>query len=81
MAEQICGERRASALRRLMAGAEAGAEADAAYEAALRQHPRHPMAAEAAAESASRRTAGYLLRSRLGQLQVLRARVAAGRPH
>ncbi|MGW0925964.1 hypothetical protein ACWD3J_44090 [Streptomyces sp. NPDC002755] len=81
VAKQICGERRASALRRLMAGGEAGAEADAVYEAALRQHPRHPVAAEAAAEGAGRRTAGYLLRGRLGQLQVLRARVAAGRPH
>jgi hypothetical protein len=81
VAEQVCDERRAAALRRLAGSGEAVAEADAAYEAALRQRPRAFQAAEAAADDACRRTAGYLLRSRLGQLQVVRARVAAGRAH
>ncbi|MGY1503677.1 hypothetical protein ACW4TU_45180 (plasmid) [Streptomyces sp. QTS52] len=65
------------AVRRLMASEDAVAEADAAYEAALRQRPLDHRRAEAAANDARRRTAGYLLRSRLGQLTVLRARAAA----
>jgi hypothetical protein len=81
VAEQVRDERRATALRRLAGSEEAVAEADAAYEAALRRRPRALQAAEAAAEDACRRTVGYLLRSRLGQLQVVRARAAAGRTH
>jgi hypothetical protein len=81
VAQQVCDERRAAALRRLAGSEEAVAEADAAYEAALRQRPRAFQAAEAAADDACRRTAGYLLRSRLGQLQVVRARAAAGWAH
>ncbi|MFE4824890.1 hypothetical protein ACFRFU_52930 [Streptomyces sp. NPDC056704] len=80
VAKQVRDERRAAALRRLTGSGEAVAEADAVYEAALRQHPRAPHAAEAAADDACRRTASYLLRSRLGQLKVVRARAAAGRP-
>ncbi|MEU8718581.1 hypothetical protein [Streptomyces sp. NPDC048663] len=79
IAVQVRDERRAAALRRLAGSGEAVAEADAVYEAALRQHPRALRDAEAAADDAGRRTAGYLLRSRLGQLQVARARAAAGR--
>ncbi len=79
VAEQVRDGRRAAALRHLAGSGEAVAEADAVYEAALRQHPRAFHAAEAAADDACRRTAGYLLRSRLGQLQVARARAAAGR--
>ncbi|MFF9090481.1 hypothetical protein ACF1BE_29630 [Streptomyces sp. NPDC014991] len=81
VAERVRDERRAAALRRLAGSDEAVAEADAAYEAALRQRPRAVEAAEAAADDACRRAAGYLLRSRLGQLQVVRARAAAGRAH
>lgn len=81
VAEQVRDERRTAALRRLAGSEEAVAEADAAYEAALRQRPRDLQAADAAADDACRRTAGYLLRSRLGQLQVVRARAAAGRAH
>ena len=79
VAEQVRDERRAAALRRLTGSEEAVAEADAVYKAELRQRPRALQAAEAAADDACRRTAGYLLRSRLGHLQVVRARVAAGR--
>ncbi|WP_239146367.1 hypothetical protein [Streptomyces sp. SID10815] len=81
VAERVRDERRAAALRRLAESEEAMAEADAAYEAALRRRPRAVRAAEAAADDACRRAAGYLLRSRLGQLQVVRARAAAGRAH
>jgi hypothetical protein len=81
VAERVRDERQVAAVRRLMASEDAVAEADAAYEAALRQRPRDHWGAEAAADDACRRTAGYLLRSRLGQLEVLRARMAAGRPH
>ncbi|AWT46830.1 MULTISPECIES: hypothetical protein [Streptomyces] len=81
IAERIRDERRAAALRRLASSEEAVAEADAAYEAALRQRPRALQAAEAAAEAACRRAAGFLLRSQLGQLRVVRARAAAGRAH
>ncbi|QDN64282.1 hypothetical protein [Streptomyces sp. S1D4-14] len=80
VAKQVRDERRAAALRRLTGSGEAVAEADAVYEAALRQHPRAVHAAEAAADDACRRTASYLLRSRLGQLKVVRTRAAAGRP-
>jgi hypothetical protein len=68
-------------MRRLMASEDAVAEADAAYEAALRKRPRDHRAAQAAADDACRRTADYLLRSRLRQLTVLRARMAASRSH
>ncbi|WP_405535293.1 hypothetical protein OG426_54945 (plasmid) [Streptomyces canus] len=81
VAEQVRDERRAAAVRRLMASEDAVAEADAAYEAALRQRPHDQRGAEAAADDARRRTAGYLLRSRLGQLTVLRGRLATGRSH
>ncbi|MER6288475.1 hypothetical protein [Streptomyces sviceus] len=81
IAERVRDERRAAAVRRLMASEDAVAEADAAYEAALRQRLRDHRGAEAAADDACRRTAGYLLRSRLGQLTVLRMGVAAGRSH
>ncbi|MDL5205298.1 hypothetical protein [Streptomyces sp. ALI-76-A] len=81
VAERVRDERRVAAERRLMASEDAVAEADAAYEAALRQRPHEHQGAQAAADAACRRTAGYLLRSRLGQLTVLRARVAAGRSH
>lgn len=81
VAERVRDERRVAAVRRLMVSEDAVAEADAAYEAALRQRPRDHRGAEAAADDACRRTAGYLLRSRLGQLTVLRARAAAGRSH
>ncbi len=79
IAEQVRDERRAAALRRLTASEDAVAEADAAYDAALRQRPRALQAAEAAADDAGRRAAGYLLRSRLGQLPAIRARAGAGR--
>jgi hypothetical protein len=79
IAEQVRNERRMAAVRRLMASEDADTEADAAYEASLRQRPRDHGAAEAAADGARRRTADYLLRTRLGQLKVLRARLAAGR--
>ncbi|MEV7129705.1 hypothetical protein [Streptomyces sp. NPDC093260] len=81
VAERVRDERRAAALRRLAESEEAMAEADAVYEAALRRCPRAVRGAEAAADDACRRAAGYLLRSRLGQLQVVRARAAAGRAH
>jgi hypothetical protein len=81
VAELVRDERRVAAVRRLMASEDAVAEADAAYEAALRKRPRDHRAAQAAADDACRRTADYLLRSRLGQLTVLRARMAASRPH
>jgi hypothetical protein len=74
-------ERRVAAVRRLMASEDAVAEADAAYEAALCQRPRDHRAAQAAADDACRRTAGYLLRSRHGQLTVLHMRAAVGRSH
>jgi hypothetical protein len=80
-AELVRDERRVAAMRRLMASEDAVAEADAAYEAALRKRPRDHRAAQAAADDACRRTADYLLRSRLGQLTVLRARMAASRSH
>ncbi|WP_254389661.1 hypothetical protein [Streptomyces sp. AC550_RSS872] len=79
IAERIRGERRASAVRRLLVSEEAEAEAQAVYDSVLRQRPRGHHAAEAAAEEARHRTAVYLLHRKLGQLQVLRARVAAGR--
>ncbi|MGW2520826.1 hypothetical protein ACWC09_28190 [Streptomyces sp. NPDC001617] len=75
VAEQVRDERRVAALRRLTGSEEAVAEADAAYEAALRQRPRDR---QAAADDAGRRTAGCLLRNRMGQLQLVRARAAAG---
>ncbi|MET9197108.1 hypothetical protein ABZX60_27875 [Streptomyces olivaceus] len=81
VAGQIREERRAAGVRRLAGSEEAGAEADAAYEAALRQRPGALQAAHAAADEACRRAADYLLRNRLGRLQVVRARAAAGRPH
>ncbi|WP_307072072.1 hypothetical protein [Streptomyces canus] len=81
VAEQVRDERRMAAVRRLMASEDADAEADAAYEAALRQRPRDLRAAEAAAAGARRRTADYLLCTQLGQLKVLRARLAASRSH
>jgi hypothetical protein len=64
-----------------MASEDAVAKADAAYEAALRQRPRDHRVGQAAADDACRRTAGYLLRSRLGQLTALRARMTAGQSH
>ncbi|MGW1364576.1 hypothetical protein ACWCQP_45125 [Streptomyces chartreusis] len=79
IAEQILEERRAGAVRRLLVSEEAETEADAVYEAFLRRRPGGHRAAEAAAEEARHRTAEYLLCHKLGQLQVLRARVAAGR--
>ena len=79
IAERIRGERRASAVRRLLVSEEAEAEAQAVYDSVLRQRPRGHHAAEAAAEEARHRTAVYLLHRKLGQLQVLRARVAAER--
>ncbi|WP_329538546.1 hypothetical protein OG568_61260 (plasmid) [Streptomyces sp. NBC_01450] len=79
VAERIRDERRASALRRLLSSAEAEAEADAVYDTVLRHRPRGRQAAQAAADDARRRTAQHLLERKLGQLQVLRVRVAAGR--
>lgn len=79
VAAQLLDERRVSAVRRLLVSEEAEAEAEAVYEAFLRRRPGGHRAAEAAAEEARRRTAEYLLRHKLGQLQVVRARVAAGR--
>ncbi|MFE6946101.1 hypothetical protein [Streptomyces chartreusis] len=79
IAERILDERRATAVRRLLVSEEAETEAEAVYEAFLRRRPGGHRAAEAAAEEARHRTAEYLLRHKLGQLQVLRARVAAGR--
>ncbi|WP_331736955.1 hypothetical protein OG426_55730 (plasmid) [Streptomyces canus] len=81
VAELVRDERRVAAMRRLMASEDAVAEADAAYEAALRKRSRDHRATQAAADDACRRTADYLLRSRLGQLTVLRARMAASRSH
>ncbi|MCZ1000782.1 hypothetical protein O1M63_26465 [Streptomyces mirabilis] len=78
VAKQVRDERRAAALRRLTGSGEA-VRRPTPCEAALRQHPRALHAAEAAADDACRRTASYLLRSRLGQLKVVRARAAAGR--
>ncbi|MER8114679.1 hypothetical protein [Streptomyces sp. NPDC094031] len=78
-AERIRDERRASAYRRLLASEEAENEAGAVYDSVLRQRPRGHQAAEGAAEEARHRTAEYLLRQRLGQLRVLRARAAASR--
>ncbi|MET9793066.1 hypothetical protein [Streptomyces canus] len=79
VAEQLRDDRLTAAVRRVMASEDADAEADAAYETSLHQRPRDLRAAEAAADVARRRTADYLLRTRLGQLKVLRARLAAGR--
>ncbi|MFF0094646.1 hypothetical protein ACFYSF_32470 [Streptomyces canus] len=79
VAERIRDERRASALRRLEKSEEAETEADAVYEAFLWCRPRSGRPAQAAADEACGRTARYLLESKLGQLQVLRMRVAAGR--
>jgi hypothetical protein len=79
IAKQVRDERLAAAVRRLMASEDADTEADAAYEASLRQRPRDHGTAKAAADGARRRTADYLLRTRLGQLKVLLARLAAGR--
>lgn len=73
VAEQIRDERRTSAHHRLMAAEEAQAEADAVYAAALRRSPRHQHAARDEAEQARARTADYLLRHQLGQLQTARA--------
>ncbi|TGZ12398.1 hypothetical protein DV517_74930 [Streptomyces sp. S816] len=78
-AERIRDERRASAYRRLLASEEAETEAGAVYDSVLRQRPRGHQAAERAAEEARHRTAEYLLRQKLGQLRVLRARATAGR--
>ena len=78
VAERIRDERRASAHRRLAASEEAEAEADAVYGTVLRSS-RGAQAAEAAAEDARRRTAEYLLRQKVGQLQAAHARAAAGR--
>ncbi|MFH8342990.1 hypothetical protein [Streptomyces sp. AM6-12] len=78
-AERVRDERRASAYRRLLASEEAETEAGAVYGSVLRQRPRGHQAAERAAEEARHRTAEYLLRQKLGQLRVLRARAAAGR--
>lgn len=79
IAARIRDERRASALRRLLVSEEADREAEAVYDSVLRQRPHDHHAAETAAEEARHRTAAYLLRRNLGQLQVLRARIAAGR--
>lgn len=79
MAERIRDERRASAYRRLLTSEEAEAEAGTVYNMVLRRRPQGHGAARAAAEEARRRTAEYLLHHKLGQLQTLRARVAAGR--
>ncbi|MET9460839.1 hypothetical protein ABZY05_38135 [Streptomyces canus] len=80
VAERIRDERRASALRRLEKSEEAETEADAVHDAFLRcRRPRSGQAAQAAADQACERTARYLLESKLGQLRVLRARVASGR--
>jgi hypothetical protein len=81
VAEQLRDQRLAAAVRRLLASEDAEAEADAAHETSLRQRPRDHRAAAAAADEARRRTAEYLLRTRVGQLKVLRARLAAGRSH
>ncbi|MFE1442966.1 hypothetical protein [Streptomyces sp. NPDC058739] len=80
VAERIVGERRASALRRLLVSEEAEAEANAVHDSALRRNPRERKTAQAAAESARRRTAEYLLSRKVGQLHAQRARGAAGRP-
>ncbi|MFC8247599.1 hypothetical protein [Streptomyces chartreusis] len=79
IAQRILDERRAGAVRRLLVSKEAETEAEAVYEAFLRRRPGGHRAAEAAAEEARHRTAEYLLRHKLGQLQIIRARVAAGR--
>ncbi|WP_190078499.1 hypothetical protein [Streptomyces daghestanicus] len=74
VAERVRDEEQAAALRRLTAGPEAEAEAAAVLAAELRRSPRRPETARAAGEAARHRTAEYLLRHRLGQLRVLRAR-------
>lgn len=80
VAERVRDEEQADALRRLAAGPEAEAEAAAVLAAELRRSPRQLEAARAAGEAARHRAAEYLLRHRLGQLRVLRARAEAGRP-
>ncbi len=79
VAERIRDERRASAHSRLLRSEEAEAEAEAVYDTVLRRRPRGHQDAEKAAADARRRTAHYLLERRLGQLQVQRARMKAGR--
>jgi hypothetical protein len=78
VAERIRDERRASAHRRLLASEEAEAEADAVYDTVLRSS-RGAQAAQTAAANARQRTAEYLLRQKVGQLQAARARTATGR--
>ncbi|MFF5256944.1 hypothetical protein ACFY4K_33560 [Streptomyces leeuwenhoekii] len=80
VAERVRDVEQADALRRLAAGPEAEAEAAAVLAAELRRSPRQLEAARAAGEAARHRAAEYLLRHRLGQLRVLRARAEAGRP-
>ncbi|MEV8547963.1 hypothetical protein [Streptomyces sp. NPDC051572] len=77
-AARIREERRASALRRLAASDEAQAEADAVYDMMLRRRPHGHEAALTATEEARERTARHLLEQKLGQLRVLRMRMAAG---
>jgi hypothetical protein len=80
VAERVRDEEQDDALRRLAASPEAEAEAAAVLAAELRRSPRRLEAARAAGEAARHRTAEYLLRHRLGQLRVLRARAEASRP-
>jgi hypothetical protein len=77
VAERIRDERRASAHRRLLASEEAEAEADAVYDTVLR-NSRSAQAAEAAADDARLRTAEYLLRQKIGQMQAAQDRATAG---
>ncbi|MGY1583841.1 hypothetical protein [Streptomyces sp. MN13] len=79
VAERIRDQRRANALRWLLASEDAEVEADAVYDTVLRTSRDH-QAAQAAAEDARRRTAEYLLRQKVGQLHAVRCdklRVAA----
>ncbi|MYQ95575.1 hypothetical protein GTY20_32060 [Streptomyces sp. SID4946] len=78
-AERIRDERRVSARRRLLVSEEAENGAGAVYDSVLRRQPRGHQAAERAADEARHRTADYLLRQKLGQLRVLRARGTADR--
>lgn len=78
---RIRNERRDAGLRRLVRSHEALAEADAAYEACLRRRGRSAEgAAEQAADPAGRRSAEFLLRQRLGELQAARQQVAIALP-
>jgi hypothetical protein len=79
VAERIRAQRQTSAYRRLLHDEEAAAEADAVYDIVLRRRPRDHEGARTTAENARRRTAEYLLRHTLSQLQALRTRMEAGR--